>query len=90
MNKLLILVTLLLTGCSMQTSNTSQEVNNTKKSKVHLYKSNKCYEITNYTTYETQITVYLVDYGKIYLSLHDCMIIKDKCPICEEVVSDVD
>lgn len=89
MKKLLVLVTLLLTGCNIQTTNnTTQEVANTKTLKVHLFETNKCYEIESYNTYESQVRARLVDYGEIYLSLYNCMIIKDKCPICEEVKSD--
>lgn len=60
----------------------------TSKSKIHWFsQGNKCYEVEDYAKLDNN-TVYLIkfkDYGKVYISVNDIMIVTDKCPICEKI-----
>lgn len=52
--------------------------------KVHIYETNKCYEIKSWTDYDgEQLQVDMKDYGVVLISSINCMLIADKCPICD-------
>lgn len=82
MKKLLLsaLCLTLLCSCNYQ----MVDVNYNYK-KVHLYETDKCYEINSWKDYEDgeQIQVDIKDSGVILLSSYNCFLVQDKCPICD-------
>ena len=83
MKKLLVLVALLLTGCSIQTTTNNEQQ---EYIKVHLFETNKCYEALDYSRYNhdsVRTVIELKDYGTIELLHYPCIIVHDKCPICD-------
>lgn len=80
MKKEILLVSLLLTGCNKQIVDL-----NYRFDKIHIYESNKCYEITSWKDYEDgeQVQVNLVGYGTILISSTDCILVADSCPFCD-------
>ena len=51
---------------------------------VHLYSENKCFEIESWTDYEgEQLQVDIKDHGVILVSSINCILVAEKCPICE-------
>ncbi len=57
----------------------------TSKSKIHWFsQGNKCYEVEDYARLENIYIIKFKDYGKVYISANDIMIVTDKCPICEK------
>lgn len=78
--KTILLTTLLLTGCNYQAMDF-----NLKYNLVHIYETDKCYKILSWRDYDgEQLQVDVVGYGKILISSYNCMLIVDKCPICEK------
>ena len=81
MKKILFgLLCLVLCSCNYQ----YLEFNYSYK-KAHLYENNKCYEISSWRDYEDgeQIQLDIKDYGIILTSAYNCLLIADKCPICD-------
>lgn len=80
-NKLTILLaTVLLTSCNYQPIDLTYSYK-----KVHIYNTNQCYEISGWKDYSDgeQLQVDIVGKGKVLLSANNCMLINDKCPICD-------
>ena len=77
---LLSLCTILLCGCNYQMVDLDYNYK-----KVHLYGTNKCYEINSWKDYEDgeQIQVDIKGSGKILLSSYSCFLVQDNCPICD-------
>lgn len=82
MKKLLCLFAvlgLLLTSCNYDLIDTHYEYHY-----CHLYETGKCYKVISWTDYEgEQIQVNLEGYGYVLTSSVNCMLITDKCPICD-------
>ena len=78
MKKILLATLLLLTGCNYQAVDF-----NYYYTKVHLYQTNKCYNIESWRDYEgEQLQVNIEGKGKILISANSCFLVVDKCPIC--------
>lgn len=77
---LLLVSSLALTGCNKQLVDL-----NYKYSKVHIYETDTCYEISSWTDYEDgeQLQVHIKGKGKILISSTSCFLVEDKCPICD-------
>ncbi len=84
MKKLLIgLVTLLalcVSGCNYKIADFVYSFN-----KVHVFETNKCYELENWRDYEDgdQIQVNIKGYGYCLFHANQIALIKDKCPFCD-------
>lgn len=76
---LLLLPLLMLSGCNKQLFDT-----NFKFTKVHVFATNKCYEITSWTDYDDseQIQVKIKDYGTCLFYSNQIVLIESKCPFC--------
>ena len=76
---LLLLPLLMLSGCNKQLFDT-----NFKFTKVHVFQTNKCYEITSWTDYEDgdQIQVKIKDFGTCLFHSNQIVLIESKCPFC--------
>lgn len=77
---LLLVSSLTLTGCNKQLVDL-----NYRYSKVHIYETDTCYEISSWTDYEDgeQLQVHIKGKGKILISSTSCFLVEDKCPICD-------
>lgn len=53
--------------------------------KVHVFETSRCYEITKWKDYEDgdQIQVEIKDYGFCLFHANQIVLIKDKCPFCD-------
>ena len=76
----IILALTMLTGCNYQLVDYDY-----KYTKVHIYETNKCYEIKTWMDYEDgeQLQIDITDKGKILISSYSCFLVKEKCPICD-------
>lgn len=76
----ILLSLIVLTGCQYQWVDI--DLNYTK---VHIYKTNKCYEINTWRDYENgeQLQVEIKGKGKILISSYSCFLVKNDCPICD-------
>lgn len=80
MKKMLLMICLLLTGCSYN----KNEEEKSYIYKIHLYETNKCYPVDKkYAVYYECFIVDIKDYGMVYVPQIKCMLIKNKCPICD-------
>jgi hypothetical protein len=77
---LLLVSSLALTGCNKQLVDL-----NYRYTKVHIYETNTCYDISSWTDYEDgeQLQVHIKGKGKILISSTSCFLVEDKCPICD-------
>ena len=78
---LVALLGITLSGCNMELLDTTYNF-----SKVHIYETGCCYDITSWTDYENgeQLQVNLEGYGKILISSYSCFLVVDECPICDK------
>ena len=84
MKKLLIaclaILSLAMTGCNQQLIDL-----NYKFTKVHVFATDKCYEIKSWKDYEDseQIQVNVKGYGTCLFYSNQIVLIESKCPFCE-------
>lgn len=77
---LLAVIIITITGCNKEVFDLSYNF-----SKVHLYETNRCYEIKSWRDYDgEQLQVKLVNYGTIIVSSTGCLLVSDICPICNQ------
>ena len=76
---LLLVFSLSLTSCNKQLIDW-----NYSYKKVHLYETGTCYEIESWKDYDgEQLQVHIKGKGKILISSMSCLLVDDKCPICD-------
>ena len=73
------LATVMLTSCNKQIFDFNYEFK-----QIHIYETNKCYPISKWKDYDgEQIQVEIMGKGKIVISSTFCILVQDKCPICD-------
>ena len=74
-----IMLMLLTTSCNKQVVDFTQ-----KFSKVHIYETDTCYEVESWKDYDgEQLQIKIEGYGTVLTSSVNCMLVRDRCPICE-------
>ena len=77
---LIALSLVLLTGCNYQVVDL-----NWKFTKVHVFETGQCYEISSWKDYEDgdQIQVTIKNYGSCLFHSNQVVLIESKCPFCD-------
>lgn len=77
---ILVLVVIICCSCNYQIIDM-----NYNYKKVHFYSQNQCYELVSWRDYEDgeQLQVEIKGYGKVLTSSYNCLLVEEKCPICD-------